>query len=247
MRSVAGWCAAMIVAGAVLATAGALTVSEPQPLTDVDMGKLKGTPAMLTWSPIEGEYYLQTVDDGAIRHYTFRAGAEPQQVPAEPDWAVSYWTWKSSRSVPGHLDMLINVSTKSERASVPNQSLATKAAGMSNGSVAMEGSANEAIASENGTQTRTLVLNGEAIGEFKNQPLVPGQTFGWSPEPLHAVAYVTHNKQLALMDVLSKDKQLIAGSKDVSLPAWSLDGRAILYLEKSGRKKYTVMRIEVHE
>jgi len=111
----------------------------------------------------------------------------------------------------------------------------------------MEGSANEAIASENGTQTRTLVLNGEAIGEFKNQPLVPGQTFGWSPEPLHAVAYVTHNKQLALMDVLSKDKQLIAGSKDVSLPAWSLDGRAILYLEKSGRKKYTVMRIEVHE
>jgi hypothetical protein len=244
MRSM-GCCAAMIVFGAVLASAE-FSVGEPQRVTEVDAGKLKGMPAALTWSPNEGEYYLQTVQDRTIRHYTIRIGAEPQQIPAEPEWATSYWNWKSSRNVPGHLDMLISVETKNEKASIPNESLSEKAAGMSSGTVAMRGAATEAIAGENGTQTRTLMLNGEAIGEFKNQPLVPGQTFGWSPESLHAVAYVTHNKQLSLLDVISKDTHLIASSKDVSLPAWSLDGKAIVYLEKSGRQKYTLMRVDVH-
>jgi hypothetical protein len=247
MRSVAGWCVALMVLGGVLASAAPfLTVSEPRPLTDIDMGRLKGVPTQLTWSPNEGEYYLQTIDNGTIRHYTFRAGADAQAIPAEPEWALSYWNWKSSRNVPGHLDMLIAVTTRNEKASIPNQSLSQKATSMSNGAMAMEGAATEAIAGENGTQTRTLVLNGDAIGEFKNAPLVPGQTFGWSPESLHAVAYVTHDKQLSLLDVISRDKHLIAGSSDVTLPAWSLDGKAIVYLEKSSRKKYTVMRVDVN-
>ena len=247
MRSVAGWCVTMMVLGRAIALAGpALTVSEPRPLTDIDMGKLRGVPSELTWSPNQGEYYLQTVDNGTVRHYTFRAGAEPQVIPAEPEWAVSYWNWKSSRNVPGHLEMLIAVTTKNEKAGIPNQSLSEKANGMSNAAVAMQGAATEAIAGENGTQTRTLVLNGDTIGEFKNAPLVPGQTFGWSPEALHAVAYVTHDRQLSLLDVISREKHVIGGSSEVTLPAWSLDGTAIIYLEKSGRKKYTVMRVDVN-
>jgi Tol biopolymer transport system component len=31
----------------------------------------------------------------------------------------------------------------------------------------------------------------------------------------------------------------------VSLPAWSVDGKTIIYLQKSGRKKYSLMQIDV--
>jgi hypothetical protein len=245
MRAVSCWCCVLLMLGTALPSAQSVSVSEPRPLTDVDMGKLKGSPAILTWSPTEGEYYLQTIDSGQKHHYVFRAGAEAQPVQEEPQWATTYWNWKSSRNVPGRLDMLIAVTTRREKAGIPTQSLRDRATAMSNGTAAMQGAAGEAIAEENGSRFQTLVLDGEVIGEFKNEPVVPGATFGWSPEKLHAVAYVTPGKQLSLLDVVSKDKRVIAGSRDVSLPAWSLDGTAIIYLQKSGRKKYSVMHVTV--
>jgi len=95
------------------------------------------------------------------------------------------------------------------------------------------------------TQVRTLLLKGEVIGEYVNAPLVPGLTFGWSPEALQAVAYVAHSHRLMLMDVVSGAKQEVSATSDVLLPAWSPDGSQIVFLEKTGRKTFALMRVTV--
>jgi Tol biopolymer transport system component len=70
-------------------------------------------------------------------------------------------------------------------------------------------------------------------------------TFGWSPEPLHAVAYVPHSGRLMLMDVLSGAKQEVPATSNVLLPAWSPDGSRIVFLQKTGRKTFALMRVNV--
>ncbi len=95
------------------------------------------------------------------------------------------------------------------------------------------------------TQVRTLLLKDEVIGEYVNAPLVPGLTFGWSPEPLQAVAYVAHSHRLMLMDVVSGAKQEVSATSDVLLPAWSPDGSQIVFLQKTSRKTFALMRVTV--
>ncbi len=78
----------MLLAAAVFLARAAeapFAVSTPATLVDLDFGKLKGAPTRLAWSPNEGEFYLQTVDDGAkSRHYILRVGASPQGADGEP-------------------------------------------------------------------------------------------------------------------------------------------------------------------
>src|SRR5262249_28494224 len=154
----------------------------------------------------------------------------PQAVDAEPQWAVTYWNWKSSRSVPGHGEMVIEVATKNDLNQIPTQSLHEKGKGTEagGGQIATRGAAEASIGA---TTVRTLLLKREVIGESVEAPLVPGLTFGWSPEPLHAVAYVPHNRHLMLMDVLSGAKQEVPSTADVLLPAWSPDGSKIIFLQ----------------
>ena len=151
-------------------------------------------------------------------------------------------TWKSARTAPGHADLRIDVDARTDVGQVRSQSLRDKAAGEQNRGTAVRGAADVAA----GTQrVRTLVLKGEAIGEYVDAPLVPGLTFGWSPEALHAIAYVAHSRRLTLMDVVSGEKQEVATTSGVALPAWSLDGSQIVFLQKSGRKKYALMQVTV--
>src|SRR5438552_16192618 len=95
---------ALVVAGtsALLQAAALFAVSTPAIVAELDAGKLKGAPTCLAWSQAEGEFYLQTVDDdGKMRHFIVRTGTEAQALDAQPEWAVTYWKWKSARSVPG--------------------------------------------------------------------------------------------------------------------------------------------------
>ena len=220
-------------------------VSTPTTLVDLDLGKLKGTPTCLAWSPDAGEFYLQTVDDGAkMRHYIVRLGSSPQSTDGEPVWAASYWNWKSARTVPGHSDIVIEVATRNDTNQITSMNLHDKAAavGDRNGTGAPRDLMNANVGA---AQVRTLLLKGEVIGEYVNAPLVPGLTFGWSPEPLQAVAYVAHNHRLMLMDVVSGAKQEISTTSDVLLPAWSPDGSQIVFLQKTGRKAFALMRVSV--
>ena len=235
------------VAAAAIAAEPPFAVSPPATLADLDLGRMKGTFTCLAWSGTGDHFYLQTVEDGpTTRHYVVRAGSPPQSVDAQPDWASTYWSWKSTRYVPGHRDMLIQVDSRNDLNQIPSQSLRDKAKGdaspRTDSAIAGRGLAESGIGA---VTVRTLVLNGEVIGEYVNAPLVPGMTFGWSPEPLHAVAYVPHSGRLMLMDVLSGAKQEVPATSNVLLPAWSPDGSRIVFLQKTGRKTFALMRVNV--
>ena len=57
----------------------ALVISNPTPVAELDMGKLKGEPSRLAWSPDGSQLYLQTLEGGfgrpnaKLRHYVFSA------------------------------------------------------------------------------------------------------------------------------------------------------------------------------
>ena len=38
-----------------------------------------------------------------------------------------------------------------------------------------------------------------------------------------------------------KHKRAVDGTKDVLLPAWTMDGARLAWVQKSGRKKYTLV------
>jgi hypothetical protein len=152
-------------------------VSAPAALIDLDLGKLKGAPTCLAWSTNEGEFYLQTVDGAKMRHFILRLGSSPEAADGEPIWASTYWNWKSARTVPGHSELVIEVATRNETNQITSTNLHDKAAGVGdrNGTGAPRDMVNANIGA---AQVRTLLLNGEVIGEYVNAPLVPGMTFG---------------------------------------------------------------------
>ncbi len=224
------------------------SVSPPATIVDLEFGKLKGIPSCLAWSADGRDLYLQTVDGKpTIRHYLVHAGAPPSETDGEPIWAATYWEWKSSRTAPGHRELVIQVATRNDRNQVPTQDLHAKAAGIDNGRIAASGSATRDMADSGigAKTTRTLTLRDEVIGEYVDTPLVPGMTFGWSPEPLQSVAYVGRSGRLMLMDVVSGDKQEVAATAGVQLPAWSPDGAAIVFLQKTGKNSAALMRVSV--
>lgn len=85
-----------------------------------------------------------------------------------------------------------------------------------------------------------LTLVGEAISEFVNTRPVPGLTFSWGPAFSGAIAYTDRDGRLMLLD-RNKHKQTVSGAKDALLPAWSIDGARLAWVQKSGRKKYTLL------
>ena len=160
---------------------------------------------------------------------------------SRPSGPRLYWAWKSARMPPGHPELVIQVESHNKGGSIPTESLSAKAANV--GGRGLE----NAVAAQNeaeGSVVRTLTLKGEPIGQFVNQPLVPGTTFGWSPETLHALAYTKTNGRLALMDLQGGNLE-IEGSKSIQLPAWSPDGSKIVYVEVLGRHRFTLMQVLV--
>ncbi len=93
-------------------------------------------------------------------------------------------------------------------------------------------------------QVITLMLKNEIVGEFVNQQFLPGYTFGWAPQSVGMIAYCSETGHVIVMDEHG-EKQELAGTKDALLPAWSPDGTRIALLQKSGKKKYDVVVVEV--
>ena len=86
-----------------------------------------------------------------------------------------------------------------------------------------------------------LTLLGETVSEFLNQMPIPGLMFSWGPAGSGAIAYTDRELgHLMLLD-RNKHKQTVAGVKDALLPAWSTDGTRLAWVQKSGRKKYTLV------
>jgi hypothetical protein len=218
-------------------------VGAPTLLIDLQGSRFKGDPSQLAWSPDSTTLCLQTLQGDkpplTTRYYLIRVGEHDfHGLDVAPEWAATYWTWKANRTPPGHPELVIQVETHNKGGKIPTQSLRAKAANNQ-----ME----NAVAAQNeaeGSVVRTLTLNGEAIGQYVDQPLVPGMTFGWSPEALHALAYTRVNGRLALMDLQGGSLEIDA-TKNIQLPAWSPDGSQVVYIQPEGHHRYSLMQLQV--
>ena len=224
-----------------------LTLGQPILWARIDAGELKGRPARLAWSEDRSELYLQVVDgqlagDLTFRHYLIRQGKKPEAVAAEPRWVQPYWSWKSAKSFFGDPMMSITVDVRRTLLDSLNGTAASRATYMDE---MVSGQALLLSKQSGGTQiTSRLLLRNRIIGEFVDEHIVPGYTFSWSPEDLRLIAFRSVTGRLAIMNV-EGETQDVGRTKDVLLPAWSDDGRAIAFLERTGRKTFDVIVVPV--
>jgi hypothetical protein len=229
--------------------AAAVVMSQGSPIADLDMGKLKGEPSRLAWSPDGAELYVQTLEggfgrpDAKLRHYIFNAATgarEDRQV--EPEWASAYWTAKSGQASPDQPALRIELKSEQRReqtTSVPRGGdLARGGTSIGTGTSADDGLT--AAYNSQSVTVHSMLLKGETVGEFVNSVIVPGLTFGWGPAGSRLIAYAAQKTgRVVVMDDRG-GKQEIPGSKDAILPAWSADGRRLAWLQKNGRGKFVL-------
>lgn len=235
-----------------------VTLATPQSIVELDTGKLKGEFARLAWSPDATEFYVQTVDRDrtgnvtAIRHYVVSAaGKSVKGVDREPAWATKYWAWKSAQASPGQAAFRIDLRQHEDTV----RSTASPTGGaLAKGGVAdpTQGSTAEDVANAAyNTQAmlvRELRVKNDLIGTWVNEPVIPGVTFSWSPEPLHLLAFAKRDKKdggpITVLDA-SGQKQELVGPKNAILPAWSDDGKRLAWLERKDRKKLDLMVADI--
>ncbi|MBI2835407.1 MAG: hypothetical protein HYX76_13370 [Acidobacteria bacterium] len=241
--------------------ASKLALSAPVPVAEVDMGKLKGEPARLAWSPDATELYLQTVEldrfgNPTTRHYVLaRQGGAIKPAKEEPQWAARYWAWKSGPSAPGNPGLRVSVDTRQEvKSSTANPMGGAMArgepsggGGTGTGSGGGGISVDEATVASNQSHnvvTQTMRLKGEVIGKWVNARMVPGTTFGWAPSGWSAIVFAREDGRIVVMDGQARRLE-IAASKDALLPAWSDDGKRVAYLQRTGKKKFVLYSVDV--
>ena len=249
--------ALMLAVGQIDATL--VKVSAPTAIVEIDVGKLKGDLVRLSWAPDGNLFYLQTSEmdrrfNTRLRHYTMALdGSQPKSTDQEPQWALMYWSKKSSQLAPGVPSLKIDVAQERKRVNaVSNPSGGSLARGDLPGSGTGAGTQtgmgleDAARAAEQGqmANTVTLRLKGHVIGEFVNTAAIPGLTFSWGPENTGLVAFVDEDGRVVIMDGEGRTQKLEA-SKSASLPAWTANGTRLAYLEKTGRNKLTLRIVDV--
>ncbi len=246
------------------ADATKIVVSAPTTIVEIDVGKMKGDLIRLAWSADGTQVYLQTVEPDnrgnvKLRHFTMGLdGRQPKSVDQEPAWATTYWGAKSAQSAPGMTALKIAVEQQQKRISSTSNpgggDMAKGATGGGGAGSAGSGggsaggmSVSEAAGATYQTQNAnviTLKLKNEVVGEFVNAPVIPGLTFSWGPAGSGLIAFTNSVGKVILMDDQVRQQEL-AGSKDAFLPAWTADGKRLAYLEKTGRKKFTLRIVDV--
>lgn len=235
-----------------------VTLATPQPVAELDTGKLKGDITQLAWSPDGSEFYVQAVDRDrtgnvtGMRHYVVSAATRSVKgVDKEPDWASKYWLWKAAQAAPGmasfKIDVMQHEETVRSTASPTGGSLAKGGTADPTAGTTYEDVANAAYNTQK-MLVSDLKVKDDLIGSWINEPVMPGFSFGWAPQPLHLLAYARRDKKdggpIVLLDA-SGQKQELAGPKAAILPAWSDDGKRIAWLERKDRKKFQLMTADV--
>jgi hypothetical protein len=251
--------AAMIALPAILVAqspirAGALKVSEPVKVTDLDMDKLKGQPSRLAWSADGRQLYVQTMEGNfgqpgqKLYHYVVDvADGSRKDAQVEPDWAAAYWTTKSGQTSPDGPPLKIELKQEArteKTVSTPmGGALARGGTGGDTGTGA--GDALAAAYNQQGVPVNTMLLRGTTVGQFVNSVIVPGLTFGWGPKGSKVIAFAEPKSGRVVVLDEQGGKREVADSKDAILPAWSEDGTRIAWLQKDGKKKYVLQIVRV--
>jgi dipeptidyl aminopeptidase/acylaminoacyl peptidase len=233
-----------------------VSFSTPSAVADLDMGKLKGEPTRLAWSPDGTQFYLQTTENAGrpnarVRHYILSAenGAK-KDAQVEPEWAASYWLDKSAQTSPDDRTFRIEAKAEQRTQRTTSTPMGGEMArgGVSGGDPGTGSSSSDGVAAAYGQQTAAvnlMLLKGEVIGEFVNSVIVPGLTFGWAPKGTKLIAYaVPKGGRVVVMDETGQKKE-VAGSKEALLPAWSPDAKRLAWVQREGRRKFSIQAVGV--
>jgi len=232
-----------------------LPFGSPAIVAELDADALKGEPRRLAWSPDGELLYLQVVEgeppNETVGHFVLpRSGGALTAVDAEPFWSVRYWNVKQDRVAPGVPEMVIEVEQKMETIKGgPGPAGAldrTNPAAATNPTL----TAPDLVDGTSGNQKAAVVrlrLLGQEIAKWVNvdRP-VPGTRFGWGPSGSGAIVFLGEHGELVFFDQ-RKHKRTVPKVKDALLPAWSLDGRRLAYLQKAGRDTYVVAWLSIEE
>jgi hypothetical protein len=233
----------------------ALTFSAPTAVAQLDTGKLDGEITRLAWATDGSQIYLEASKADRFgnvqhRHYVLTLGDKaPRRVEAAPAWVASYWRWKSSPSSPGSADFHITVDSQQKTFQGVATPMGGELARGGTDSGARGPSMTDMAAAARTRQNATAVqlrAAGHLIGEWVNEPVQPGLTFGWAPASVGVLSFVDRDKHDSLM-VLDETGHVRAvdGTQDALLPAWSNDGTKLAFLKRDGKKRYVLEVIDV--
>jgi hypothetical protein len=218
-------------------------------IAEIDTDKVQGTPVGLAWRS-DGTIYLRIQGKDKARHYQIATVPQPSlgQVDDLPQWAATYWAWKSAIVAPGDPTMKLDVEQRTDKSRSVNVSSGGSLAGMSSaalpGSSGGEGVSSDVAAHAANTSVAanvvTLRFQGQVVGEWVNEPPQPGMRIGWAPAPMGLLAYCDEQGRLTIVDRDGR-KLPVAGTKDTLLPAWSTDGRQIVYLQRQTNRLYSLV------
>jgi len=187
----------------------------------------------------EGKTSRGTNKSAVSRRFVAQTAAQLET----PSWAVAYFQWKSGQASPDDPSWKIDVTSEKKIQSataIPmGGDLARGGSVDPTGGISVE-SATAAIAQSGNVSVYSMTLTGEIVGYWENHPIVPGLTFGWAPRGVGLIAFADTSGKLALMDRSGKARR-IDTTKAVTLPAWSVDGTRLAYLEKTGRTTYALI------
>jgi hypothetical protein len=225
-------------------------MAAPTVLAEVDTTKVQGEPVGLAWHA-DGTIYLRVVQSkGKTRHYQIATvpSLSVGQSDGAPAWAAAYWVWKAGMVAPGDPSLKIDVEQRAEDLHSTNTSSGGDLGGIASATV-LGGSTGEGVSQSVATvaaMTRikadvvTMRFKGQVVGEWINEVPQPGMRFGWAPAPMDVLAYTDADGNLILID-RDGHRQPVPGAAHALLPAWSMDGKKVLFLEKKSPTLYLLM------
>ena len=227
------------------------TLAAPQTIATIDVGSIKGAPSRLAWSADGKELYLQITERDAAgnvkssRQFLINiADKKVKGVDVEPAWAARYWTWKSGQASPAAASFKIEVEQRTQTVRATAAPTGGALAKGSLGDPTVGTTVGDAASASQQSQTQqvyTLRAKGEVLGEWINEPVMPGLNFAWAPAPARVLAFTKRaGGSIVLIDDQGHKHEL-TGPKEASTPAWSEDGARLAWLEHQDRKHLTVM------
>ena len=223
-----------------------------KPVAEFEMSKLKGVIRRIAWSADNTQLYVQTAElnsdaqPKAVHHYLVDPSTGAlKDTAVEPAWAATYWEWKSWKAAPDDEKFMIELSEEQRKSAATAIPMGGDyARGGTGGDPNSGASASSVMAAAQQSQVgtaRMMKLKGQVVGEWMNQPIVPGQSFGWGPKGTNLIAYVEpNNRALMIMDKTGA-KQKIDDTRGVYSPSFSNDAKKLAWLEVRGKKAVLVV------